>query len=90
MEELNDKLRSCLMERLSLTKERVGLIIQETDIINPRMYVECISRMEAVKSRLESLSSEIPRLTLELRVSAMALREDQSMVPVVLSDDPQT
>jgi hypothetical protein len=90
MEELNDKLRSCLMERLSLTKERVGLIIQETDIINPRMYVECISRMEAVKSRLESLSSEIPRLTLELRVSAMALSEDQSMVPVVLSDDPQT
>jgi len=90
MEELNDKLRSCLMERLSLTKERVGLIIQETDIINPRMYVECISRMEAVKSRLESLSSEIPRLTLELRVSAMALREDQPIAPVVLSGDPQT
>ena len=90
MEELNDKLRSCLMERLSLNKERLGLIMKEPEIINPRMYVECISRMEAVKSRLESLSSEIPRLTIELRVSAMALREEQAMAPVVLSEEPQT
>ena len=91
MEELNDKLRSCLMERLSLNKERLGLIMKEPEIINPRMYVECISRMEAVKSRLESLSSEIPRLTIELRVSCdeapVGLSDDQPMVPVALSDD---
>ena len=75
------------MERLSLNKERLGLIMKEPEIINPRMYVECIDRLEAVKSRLHSLSWEIPRLTGQLRANLGAVSDDQPMAPVALSDD---
>jgi len=41
-----DVLRSCLMERLSLTKERTILIVKESDIISPRAYLDCQIRLD--------------------------------------------
>jgi hypothetical protein len=79
MEEQMDVLRSCLMERLSLTKERTILIVKESDIISPRAYLDCQIRLDEAQSRLHKLSYEIPRLTAHLRAYYSAAGCDQPM-----------
>ena len=83
MEEMMDQLRSCLMERLSLTKEKTILLIKEPDIINPRAYLDCQIRLDAVRTRLHELSHEIPRLTAQLRADLI----NPTALADVASDD---
>jgi len=61
-EELTDALRSCLMERLALRKQRDRLIAAESEIFNPTMYMECITKLKAVNSKLHKISWKIPHL----------------------------
>lgn len=74
-----DVLRSCLMERLSLNKEKMLLLDKESDIISPKVYLECTARLDEVRSRLHKLSYEIPRLTAHLRAYYSAAEGDQPM-----------
>jgi hypothetical protein len=60
------------MERLSLSKERDILVSQEQEIINPRVYLHCVNRLDAIRSRLNSLSWEIPRLTSQLHAEIIS------------------
>ena len=61
-EELTDALRSCLVERLALRKQRDRLIATESEIFNPSMYMECITTLNTVNSKLHKISWKIPRL----------------------------
>ena len=63
----NDALRSCLIERLSLSKERDVLLAQKKEMINPKVYIECVDRLEAITKMLHSIECEIQRLTALLR-----------------------
>ena len=69
MEEQMDELRSCLMERLGLSKERDILSSKEREIICPRMYAVCFARLEIISSRLHYLESEIKQLTTKFLVT---------------------
>jgi len=74
------------MERFSLTKERTILIVKEFDIISPRAYVDCQTRIDEVGTRLHALSYEIPRLTAQLRADL----SNPTALPDVPSDDQAT
>jgi len=63
----DDALRSCLIERLSLSKERDVLLTQKTEMINPKVYIDCVERLEAITRKLQSIECEIQRLTALLR-----------------------
>jgi hypothetical protein len=67
MEEQMDTLRSCLLLRLSLRQEQDILSLKQHEIINPRMYVDCMARLDEIQCKLYRLSWEIQKLTSELR-----------------------
>ena len=70
MEAQLDALQGCLLERFSLGRERDRLVELEANSLNPRRYLDCIARLETVLCRISYLSSEIKRLTIELRAHA--------------------
>jgi hypothetical protein len=63
----NDALRSCLIERLSLSNERDVLLAKKKEMINPKVYIECVERLEAIANMLHSIECEIQHLTALLR-----------------------
>jgi hypothetical protein len=54
-----DTLRNCLMERLSLRKEREVLAARELEIISPSVYLDCWAKLDSVDSRLHTLAFKI-------------------------------
>ena len=69
MEEQADELRSYLMERLGLSKERDNLVVKECEIICPRAYIVCIARLTIISSRLDYIEGQIKRLTTALLIA---------------------
>jgi hypothetical protein len=66
MEEQMEKLRQFLTERYHLVKKQGQLLMNEPNIIDPERYLNCISRLEIVKTRLRFLKLQIPLLHKEL------------------------
>ncbi len=66
MDEQMEKLRQFLTERYHLVKEHGQLLMNEPNIIDPERYLDCISRLEIVKTRLHYLKLQIPLLHKEL------------------------
>ena len=60
-------MRCCLIERLSLKKERDNLDLAQYEMINPRMYIDNLTRLAVIKVRLNELECELARLGESLR-----------------------
>ena len=88
MEEQMDELRSCLMERLGLSKERDILASKEREIICPRMYAVCFARLEIISSRLHYLECQIKQMTTKFLVTPTF--NDTSSIPNNQPSSPNT
>ena len=66
MTERMDDLRNCLMERLSLRKEREILVAQEREIFSPRLYLDCKTKLDTVNGKLHKLEWKIPQLSAQI------------------------
>jgi hypothetical protein len=67
-EDLMDTLRNCLIERLSLKKEREILTAKESEIICPSVYLDCRAKLDLVESRLHTLAFKIATSRAQLSV----------------------
>jgi hypothetical protein len=66
MEGSTNVLQCYLTERLSLSKERKTLVLEQHEIIDAKAYLNCIERLDTVRARLKLIEREIQRLTVEL------------------------
>jgi hypothetical protein len=84
MEVSTNVLQSYLTERLSLSRERKTLILEQHEIIDPKAYIDCVNRLETVRIRLKIIEREIQRLTVELGSSKpmkLGSREEPAVNP---------